>query len=116
MVQIAGKPFTELTNLNIKDEFRIHGVLVNPGGGEDIIEVTAEYDQQVDDDIIVGDGTFDINLIAVSDAIKQITIRAVADTTLTLVPDGSDTSEATTINANTSVTLAPYNGTIWLQI
>ena len=107
MVQIAGKAFTQVTSLNIIDEFRIRGVLVQPGGGDDIVTVSSEYNQELDDDVIIGTGTFNINLIAVSTAIKRVTIRSNGASTLTLIPDGSDTTEITTVSANTSVTLAP---------
>ncbi len=117
MVQIAGKPFTQLTNLNILDELRIQGILVNPGGGSKQVRVSAEYSQLIDDDQIIGTGTFDVNLISLSIAVKPITIRAKAGTTLTLVPAGSDTVEAgaSPVTANTSVTLVP-DITSWLQI
>ena len=115
MVDIANKPFTQLTNLNILDELRIHGILVLPGGGQDITSVTSEYDQEIDDDIIVATGTFNINLISLATAIKQITIRATTGSTITIVPDGSDTTEITTISSDTAATLTPHSS-MWLQI
>lgn len=117
MVDIADKPFSQLLNLNILDELRIQGILVLPGGGQDITRITAEYNQEVDDDVIVGTGTFDINLISLSTAIKSIVIRATTGSTLTLIPAGSDTIESggTPVTSDTAVTLVPDSGT-WLLI
>ena len=115
MVDIANKPFTQYTNLNILDELRIHGILVLPGGGEDITTVTSEYTQEVTDDVIVATGTFNINLIPLSEAVKPVVIRAVGASTITLVPDGSDTAETTTVSPDNAVKLVPHS-TIWLEI
>ena len=56
MTQIAGKAFTQLLSLNIIDELRIRGVLVVPAGGEDIVIVSGDYTQEIDDGTII-DGT-----------------------------------------------------------
>lgn len=112
MTLISGLPFTQLLNLNILGELRIDGVIVNPSGGEDITRVSADYTQEIDDDIIIMTGDNSVTLIDVSTAIKRITIASNAST-ITLIPNGTDTSAVTTILPNTTTTLIP-NLTGWL--
>lgn len=116
MTIIADKPFTQLTNLNILDELRIDGVLVTPTE-QQFVEVTANYTIDIDDDVVLGSGTFNVTLISLSTAIKQVTIKALASSTLTLIADGSDTIESgsTPITSNQSVTLVPTT-TQWVII
>ncbi len=112
MTLISGLPFTQLLNLNILGELRIDGILVDPSGGEDIIRVSADYTQEIDDDIIIMTGDNSVTLIDVSTAVKRITIASNGGT-VTLIPDGTDTSVVTSVLPNTTTTLIP-NLTGWL--
>ena len=114
MTLVAGKPNTQLLNLNILGELRIQGVLVSPSGGEDIVRVSAAYSQQIDDAVIIVTGSFTVTLIAASTAVKRVTIRSNTGT-ITLALNGGDTSEVTTVLPNTSTTLVP-NLTGWLSV
>lgn len=89
--------------------------IIEVGSDENIARPTSEYDQTVSNDIIIGDGVFDINLVAGSSATKSVTIRAKIGSTLTLVPNGSDTSEVLTVLSGTSTTLV-FDVTGWIQI
>lgn len=91
--------------------------IIEIGSDEKIARPTSEYNQTASDDIIIGTGNFNINLISLGEAKKPITIRSDGDSTLTLVADGADLIEAgsTPVTPNTSITLVPH-GTIWLRI
>lgn len=113
MVDIAGKPFTQLTNLNILDELRINGVLVLPGGGQDIVEVTDDYDVQQDDDIINCNGTFMVTLPPIAIAIKEITISS-TNGIITLAADATIEGAGSVPN-QTSITFYPARGQWWIK-
>lgn len=108
MTIIANKPFTQLLNLNILDELRVDGVLVTATERQ-IVEITVNYTVDVDDDFIVGTGVLDVSLLPIFSAQKEVTIKAQAASTLTIIPFGSDVIEAggTSVSSNTSVTLLP---------
>ncbi len=112
MVQIANLPFGQLTNLNILGELRIQGVLVVPGG-QNIVEVTGNYTQQIDDDIIIVTGPSAFTMIQSSTAIKSFTVKSVlvgGNITLTAFAGDLVNGAATLIiTPDTSVTLAPIN-------
>ena len=112
MPLIAGKPFTQLTNLNV-EELRINGVLVSPAGGVDIVEVTGNYSQQVDDDILFVTGTFTVTLVAPATGIKPITIRCISGIT-TIIPT-SGTVETTSLTAGQSIPMTPRS-TGWFDV
>jgi len=108
MTIIANKPFTQLLNLNILDELRVDGVLVTATERQ-IVEISVNYNQDVDDDFIIGTGTVSVFLLPLISAIKETTFKALSATTITIVPDGSDTIElgGDSVTSNTSVTLVP---------
>jgi hypothetical protein len=118
MVQIAGKPFTQLTNLNLLDELRVDGVVVVPGtGAQVILEETASSLVTIDDDII----SYTISLAAVStlpaasSAIKHVVIKnaPTSTATLTVTPDGSDLIEnaaSQLLTTGQALTLFPITG------
>lgn len=108
MVEIADKAFTQLTNLNILDELRIQGVLVQPAGGQDIVEVSTTYQVIIDDDIIAATGTFTVTLVDIGDAIKEITISSFSGT-ITLAGDAT-IQTPNSLTTGTSVTLYPAGG------
>lgn len=112
MVQIAGKPYTQLTNLNVIDELRVNGVPIVPGGSsQNVIEVTGNYTIQLTDDCIVVTGPGVITLPLSANAVKHVTVKSIlGGGTLTLTPQGADTidGQATLlINVNTAVTVWP---------
>jgi len=118
MVQIAGKPFTQLTNLNILDELRVDGALVLPGTGEQIIvEIAGSYLVDVEDDFVSATiaGAINVTLPAASDAVKHVVIKNSPSSTasVTLLPDGSDTIEllaSQTLTPSTALTIFPVTG------
>lgn len=114
MVQIANKPFTQLTNLNILDELRVDGVLIVPGGStQNIIEVSGNYTIDITDDFIADTGPGIVTLPLSSNATKHVTIKSVlGGGTLTLTPSGSDTIDSAasqSINVNAALTVWPVS-------
>jgi len=105
MVQIANLPFTQDTNLNILNQLRIKGILVNPGGGQDIVEVlSGNYTQEIDDDIIIMTGPATLQLIKASTGIKLLRIKSkIGGGQITVTPFSGDT-------INTASTLVIENG------
>jgi len=108
MTIIANKPFTQLLNLNVIDELRVDGVLVTATERQ-IVEISVNYNQDVDDDFIIATGIVSVFLLPLTSAIKELTLKALVATTITIVPDGSDTIETggASVTSNTSVTLVP---------
>lgn len=112
MVQIAELPFTQYDNLNILNQLRVNGVLVTPGGGQDIIQVlSGDYDQELDDDVVIITGASTLNLILASTAIKSLTIKSkLPGGDITITPFSGDTINGTTtlvIGAGSSTVIAP---------
>ena len=89
-------------------EYLINGV---PIGADDIVEITGTYTVLINDDIVIGDGTFTINLPPVASAIKILFIKSKAGGgTITVDPDGSETIEGSATHALTSgtaITIVP---------
>jgi len=105
MATINGKSFTQYTDLNILDELRVQGVLISPSGGQDIVEVSGNYSQEIDDDVIVITGPANLTLIQASTAVKSVSVKSkLGGGDVVLLPFAGDT-----VNATTSVTLT--NGT-----
>lgn len=112
MVQIADKAFTQLTNLNLLDELRIQGILVTPAGGQDIVEVTGNYTQEIDDDVIVITGPATLTLIQASTAVKSVLVKSkIGGGAVTVTPFAGDT-----VNATTSVSIAAGSSNILAPI
>ena len=112
MVQIAGKPFTQLTNLNVLDELRVDGVLIVPGGGtQNIVENSGNYSIDITDDFVANTGPSIITLPLASTAVKHVTIKSVSPgDTLTLTPSGGDTIDGMAtapIGVNAALTVWP---------
>lgn len=115
MTQIAGKAFSQLTNLNIIDELRIRGVLITPFGASfQVTETAIAYTAVPADDGVAATGTFNVTLFAVAQAAHFITIKSISPGgTVTVVPDGSETidgSATKVLTAGASVTLMPITG------
>ena len=108
MTIIANKPFTQLLNLNVLDELRVDGVLIT-SHDQQIVEISVNYNQDVDDDFIIGTGAVSVFLLALTAARKAVTLKSLSASTMTIVPDGSDTIEAggESITTNTAATLVP---------
>lgn len=112
MVQIAGKPFTQLTNLNILDELRVRGQLLT---GVVIVEISANYTADVDDDFIIAVSGIakTVTLPLASAASHSVTIKnRVIDTIVTVDPSGSDMiddSSSDSLQFNQAITLVPYS-------
>lgn len=111
MTIIANKPFTQLTNLNVIDELRINGVLVT-GTAQQIVEVSADYIIDIDDDFIIVTGDVNITLLPIGTAKKEVTIKANPFTLATMIPFGSDQIETggELVSSFTSVSLLPTSG------
>jgi len=112
MVQIAGKPFTQLTNLNVLDQLRVDGQLIVPGGGsQNIVENSGNYSIGITDDFVANTGPSIITLPLSSTATKHVTIKSViGGGTLTLTPSGGDTIDGMAtqpIAVNAALTVWP---------
>ncbi len=112
MVQIAGKPFTQLTNLNVIDELRVDGVLITPGGSsQNVVENSGNYSIGLSDDFVANTGPSIITLPLSSTATKHVTIKSVSPgETLTLTPSGGDTIDGmgtAPIGVNAALTVWP---------
>ncbi len=83
------------------------------GGGSDIVEVTANYNQEIDDDILFVTGTFTVTLMDPAIGIKPITIRCISGTT-TISP-ASGTVETASLTVGQSIQMAPRS-TGWFNI
>lgn len=83
-----------------------------------IVEVTASYNQTSKDDVIYCDsGTpFPVNLLSESDAVKKVIIKNLGAGTVTLTPDGSESTEVTSLTTTTSTTLSPRVGVGWVAV
>ena len=108
MTIIANKPFTQLLNLNVIDELRVDGIIVTAVERQ-IVEISVNYNQDVDDDFIIATGVVSVFLLALTAARKELTLKALTGSTITVVPDGSDTIETGggSVTSNTAVTLVP---------
>ncbi len=114
MTIIAGKPFTQLLNLNILDELRVDGILITPSGGEpqNIVEVSGNYTVDITDDFVANTGPGIVALPLSSNAFKHVVIKSVlGGGTLTINPSGSDT-----INGEASTTLTPNSALIFWPV
>ena len=90
------------------------------GGGitsMNIIEVSSAYLVLTSDDIVIGDGTFNITLPPVSTAVKSLTIKSsIGGGILTILPDGSELIEGATSQAlavEESITIVPTASNDW---
>ena len=95
-------------------------LLTSNGGGsnpQNIIEVTSNYLVGITDDVVIGDGTFNITLPPVATAIKSLTIKSsIGGGILTVIPDGSEVIEgaATQVLAvEESITIVPTTTNDW---
>ena len=118
MVQIAGKPFTQLLNLNMLDEFRVQGQLV---GGFVITEISGNYIVTLDDAAVIAVAgpakTITLPLASTaarSVAIKNRTASAIA-TILPVGPNLIDGAASVALNLNQSVVLVPFSGG-WVRL
>lgn len=112
MVQIAGKPFTQLTNLNVLDELRVDGQLIVPGGSsQNVVENSGNYSVGLTDDFIANTGPSTVTLPLSSNAVKHVTVKSViGGGTITLTPSGADTIDGMAtqaINVNAALTVWP---------
>lgn len=74
-----------------------------------ITEVSATYTAKILDDVVVGTGTFTVNLPAVATALKILFIKSVLGT-ITVDADGAETIDGSltaVLTTNQSVTLVP---------
>ena len=111
MVQIADKPFSQLTNLNILDELRIRGVLVDSAflavqrfTGSGTIEDTS--------DLILSTGTN--TLVMPTERTEIIDIKSITGI-ITLDP-GTNTVEGGNTITSTVSRRFYLNGTVWLEL
>lgn len=89
-------------------QYLINGIPIAPPV---IVEVSSTYTATTSDDVIVGSGTFTIDLPPVATAIKNVSIKSVAGGgTLTVDGDGSETIDGSAtqiITAGTAITISP---------
>lgn len=113
---LFGKPFTQFTNLNILDELRIQGVLVDTDEiGFFLREVSDDTSQIRSDSYISGLGALDYQLLPATSGIKLTTIKCeLGGGNITVIPDGTDTIEGVAasriVTPGTSITIAPITG------
>lgn len=94
------------------DELEVESAL-NLGrdlGSEELVYVVApddNYNQLEDDDVVFMTGTNNFNLIPQATAHKNICIKNDGSGTITIVPDGSETSQTTSLTTTQSIRLAP---------
>ena len=80
--------------------------------------VTANYTLDADDDVIYCDSAspFTITLLAEAAAHKLVIIKNFGAGTVTLTPDGSETTEVTSLTTTQSSTLGPRAGVGWVSL
>jgi len=105
MVQIAGLPHTQLTNLNLTNQLRIRGVLVSPSG---IVETDVNYQVVLGDKFINCLGSITITLINIANAVDEITITS-TNGTVTLAADATIQTPST-FTTGTGGTVYPARG------
>lgn len=108
---VAG--FTQLTKLNIIDTLLVDGKPLDPTA-EDIIEVSANYQVLVTDDIIVATGTLTVTLPLLSNADKKVAIKSISGT-VTVDGNGSTVEAPVSLTAGQANTYVPVS-TGWVQI
>lgn len=112
MVQIAGKPYTQLLNLNILDELRVEG---QPILGQIIAEISANYNVTLLDDVVIAIGgpAKNITLPLASTTNRVVSIKNRVSGIATTLPIGGnliDGLSSVPLGLNESITLAPFSG------
>ena len=116
MTIIAGKPFTQLLNLNILDELRVDGELIVPGGSppQQIVPQTGNYSIDVSDDIVYFTIASDATafLLASASSAKSLVIKNSPISTANVIvqPAGIETVEnelTQTLSPGQSITIFP---------
>ena len=74
---------------------------------EIVVASDADYTHVASNDLVYMTGTNDFDLLPVASGYKFITIKNEGVGTTTIVPNGSETTEHTSLTATQSVTLAP---------
>lgn len=67
----------------------------------------ANYDHLEDDDVVYLIGTNDFNFLSQAQAYKNVTVKNEGVGTITMVPDGSETAEITSLTPGESITFGP---------
>lgn len=99
-------------------------ILANINGGGitamQIVEITAAYTALTSDDIILGKGTFDVDLPPSNSGVKSVSIKSVlGGGTVTVIPDGSELIEGQAthiLTVGAAVTIAPTTTGDWVII
>ncbi len=94
MTLIAGKPYTQLLNLNILDELRINGIPLDTAETV-VVEITSNYTAMILDDVIIcTSGAVTVNLFTVTSSTKNLFIKSLPTAgIITVDPFGSETIE-----------------------
>lgn len=87
MVQIAGNPFTQLLNLNVLNELRVDGVLINPNPVGNFVEVAGNYVIQDDDALVILSATGNLTLPTIT-TIQRLDLIVKTGATGTLIASG----------------------------
>lgn len=110
MTQIAGKAFTQLLSLNILDELRVKGQLINDGVFvKQIFVANGTIDESTD--LAISTGTNTLTMPASHTGF--LTVKSISGVT-TLDP-GSNTFEISNSVANTAARTFNLNETVWLE-
>lgn len=114
MAEVNGEPdFTQFDKVNITDEFLIKGSPVTPDA-EEIIEATIPYTLLGTENIISLSGSGSITMLASASATHSVIVFA-ATGTITLILQGGDTTNQSTITVGNSASYAPITGQ-WIAV
>lgn len=98
MTQIAGKPYTQLLNLNVLDELRVNGVPVNPTTDPlVIVETGVNYTALISDDVVVGSNAITLTFPPLANSEKAIVFKNNGVASITLDGNGSSFEGSATL-------------------
>lgn len=95
-------------------QYLIDGIPIDVSGADTIIEVSANYQATINDDIIVCTGTFTVTLPLLANTFKKVIIKSTTGT-ITVDGNGSPVETPTSLTPNQANEFTPVS-TGWVQV